>query len=1426
MANKDFVGLNRGIYDPCETDSGSFGITSNTLGFQESSKSLYWYNTVGPTSNDATVLPLLTMHRNGPYGFPIFKQIRISENHLSRNHKKNNIITVCSPGQQREITVNGKNLLIEERFGEIERFIEPPLVTCYYPININLGQYVGSDDQKYLEKFGLSFDYSNNITYFSDPRLNEILELGELDDDVYEKIKELYLNGALESPNSEISYFEFLRYQQTIFPRQENAFKSYVRTRPNYNNSYWRDLRSSRHVFGSNGFGTDVHQSIWDLDGDINFTTRSGSNNTNASFDVEAPDGWKYTNYAEFIGINPFSNNRSTGILQNNYNHFASVHSTTMTTASVIDSRRKPAPIYARRHTINEASGTTSNFNIGWIALSSSVVNPFSSYATHILNNEPMGPIYQGDAIWEAGRFAKKNPAYDTYGAFFDDLRGLGKDFSTVPEYRMSDFVANYLENGSLVKIDEIFKMEGGLEGSANSSEGTFYKTYSTTDFMRHFAEIKEDHEGFTDPSLITLKCKALKKFLAYDGFYPAQRTVALTEQFDAAYGERIKRYASENDYNYSKQYVYDALFAPGVLYNTMKSGIAVDYPIVSNAAFERTETTNGYLIKSNFDRRIPFESLVDPNNYLNGITFRNNSPEDTAFDGYDKTTYFRRRNAAPLYYKMANNFFAESIDFFLKNGQLTTIYSLPQGSDNFGNFIANDTYGMRVFMNIDSDTAFALYTGNSASFQPPQMTVTGTNGVDFEMYSRPTAFGPPVVGGKEQFQITFIFDSIQLNTTHDDFVLTVNGTDHLIDYSSGTPHGFTGNPPTASLFNINTTLDQARNRLKTVLETEFSGNFVFADGRQSIGTSRFTMTSKTGSPVTSVKVTKNRALGARLSVSVASISDSENTHFDSRDGFNPCHTPPYYYGQCWVDMVFNPKETKKYTISEIINETTASAIRFDSQVFASTYADFNFGPLSLLTASIDGTRFSSANGDLIPLRQRFFANEYASACSSNTFLNINSNQLYSSLNLFGRAIKQDELLEGGTKRITTFSTTELSDPNARWVIQPKFETPMPTFRKADLESTRGYIPTTASVNQANGQTPRGMWHQYGVFAKDGHGVDIGVMDIPNNWLREYNLLAPGSVTADGKMRSLRSALGFVNEDTILGKTRLSKTVREAVVAIPYVEEDTIKKFFQIKENNFQAALNYFKAGDLVSQGIDPSSVGLVNQDFWAAKTSRSVIDQIVKMKRYVLPPVFDAITYDEVTPIAMYIFEFEHTFDRQDILDIWQNLPPKLGESFETAEASISHPLLANELMGGGDGDDDSRTGTAMPDNVRWMVFKVKQKAKTNYYSKIATNSNSFAADFNTEEDPVPFNWPYDFFSLVELIKIDAEIEFSDIDYDVNVEAQDPSESSGDTTSAAVGRRRRVKLKAKRPISREQAKEQSQSLSKKRVRTKNKYKK
>ena len=52
-------------------------------------------------------------------------------------------------------------------------------------------------------------------------------------------------------------------------------------------------------------------------------------------------------------------------------------------------------------------------------------------------------------------------------------------------------------------------------------------------------------------------------------------------------------------------------------------------------------------------------------------------------------------------------------------------------------------------------------------------------------------------------------------------------------------------------------------------------------------------------------------------------------------------------------------------------------------------------------------------------------------------------------------------------------------------------------------------------------------------------------------------------------------------------------------------------------------------------------------------------------------------------------------------------------------------------------------------------MVFKVKQRAKSNYFEQIGS----------TTEASVPFythNWPYDFFSMVELASVDAEVTFT----------------------------------------------------------------
>ena len=73
---------------------------------------------------------------------------------------------------------------------------------------------------------------------------------------------------------------------------------------------------------------------------------------------------------------------------------------------------------------------------------------------------------------------------------------------------------------------------------------------------------------------------------------------------------------------------------------------------------------------------------------------------------------------------------------------------------------------------------------------------------------------------------------------------------------------------------------------------------------------------------------------------------------------------------------------------------------------------------------------------------------------------------------------------------------------------------------------------------------------------------------------------------------------------------------------------------------------------------------------------------------------------------------------------------------------------------------------GNPVPSNIRWMVFKVKKKARTNYYDLIKDAESSdkfkFEFDIDSHKKKVPdysYNWPYDYFSLVELVQLESEI-------------------------------------------------------------------
>jgi hypothetical protein len=119
----------------------------------------------------------------------------------------------------------------------------------------------------------------------------------------------------------------------------------------------------------------------------------------------------------------------------------------------------------------------------------------------------------------------------------------------------------------------------------------------------------------------------------------------------------------------------------------------------------------------------------------------------------------------------------------------------------------------------------------------------------------------------------------------------------------------------------------------------------------------------------------------------------------------------------------------------------------------------------------------------------------------------------------------------------------------------------------------------------------------------------------------------------------------------------------------------------------------------------------------------------------------------------------------------MWQNLYPEIGQTFETQTSTLSHELLAHELLGGGAKKtpegllDVNAIGNEIPDRVRWMVFKVKQRAKINYYEKIIGRNDELSEATVTSQGvnvQVSYNWPYDFFSLVELAKLESEVKFA----------------------------------------------------------------
>jgi len=1362
---QDFVGLNTFIYDSSSYED------SNNIGWGGSIEDYENDNFLSQFATPPTgsgFFNALMSHRGNVYGYPIWRQIRVSNNPLTRAQRRNNIFTyVQEPGP----TLLNK----QAKYGDTIRLIEP-VVSENSPISLIGEVSVYNSNLGIFEKRPVEIKtaFNNETGFFVNKVANEYFNTILDSDEGYEAIKELYLNGGLENDGSILDSFSLLTYKQTVWPKTQYAYLDKTRSRTFYVNTFWRTDRLDRNEENAdNGFGVTIpSQSMWPLDARDDFTTRTQPTESQVSSN--------YVQYDYDIGGKDFDNSSgSPGILQNRYSSFVpglyniaagngapqpedGWPPSTVTASNYITASAE----YSRLHTLKNLYSpiNPSGPNLGYNEYLRDLPISNGSVVLSWPGN-PTGSIFNGRAVWDAPAQSGKQPFYDSYEDFAQELRAKGKGYSVVPEFRISSHVNTYSKKGVTQELKSIFEVSGVLRQDANTeNESSFYKIISNSDFLKHFDLIKKDHQGFADEKILTLRCKALKKFLPYEGFYPAQRSVKLAEQFSSSYGKNISANAFPTitdfvDYdNFALKPMLTPLFAPGILFNTIKSGVAVDFPIIlaeemlynpdadgfptfnyfddlgrakdglnvttpvfhedlNNAMIAQTERVGINTYTSTFSKRIPFEALVEPEQYLANENLTIQEPHPYSLNDIRLETVWDG-GGDDLYKKMASNFLAEIPDFFIEDESMKTMVSLEEENPEFGNAISGNYYMMRIKMTksrAERNKTLGGFFGLQVT--PPQDVVSHAADIGGDMqgefnpalnksvretitmYSRPTAFGPPTSG--------------------DGGTLEKNGF-------------------------------------------------------------RFWM--------------------------------------GSTWGFNFPYTPPYYHGESWCDLIFYANRTKKYTLDEIMNSASAypyytrywnpsfhDALRDLSGYSGSTvdeksdYHGYSQSPWkSLMESSAntvgfhteeygdrqyawkDWSDFTVASSNQV-LWKAADTTSSADAVDQLSYwrgygpqsplhLNSNAMQLDSSVNLFGKGTVK-KIYNEELNTTTEVASSDTVRGKTRWIIQPKFETPILNFNKYTAKIEDGsYIYNYTTASFANSQIPRGMWHQYGDIPEQEEGVFLQIEDIPNLWLKGA-LGISGDVT---NIKSLADLVGFSKDPVRLGEVATRKEISECVVAVPFVEKDATRKFFSIPREDIDSCIN------AVKREVEPG----VFVAGGPPKAGDTVYQMVKKMKNYVFPPSMDFVKYKEIDPFAMYIFEFKHTLTKQDLADIWQNLPPEIGTKMEEAEASISHELLAAELLGDGavikDGElDKNADGRGIPSNIQWMVFKVKKRAKTNYFDKVIAKKGSTEESSKTKlrgvtnalggnrDKDITYNWPYDFFSLVELVKIDAEISFANVEND-----------------------------------------------------------
>ena len=667
---------------------------------------------------------------NGPYQASNWKFTRNNEHPITR-----------------KLTTEDTNIVVNDfKNGNKKRIKESPVYINNKPLKHRIKL---KNSQNQNSGFEIVHSYGNNLQYFADKDFNNSLGLSNKTPQMYDKLL-AYYSGRLPEEENPIENLVGYTYSETIFPKSTDAGLKETRMRTDYitdqpgfsadgydrqlgtQRVFWRDSQEDRMRTRRN-YITSLGEQL-NSEYDLPFQTPSIAaleqilDSKNVEYYTSDSLG-RLKAYVDFAYSNSSELNNKMTLYFSTYalpsNKYVMRRLPAVDNMEIYFYRNNSLTNRDDNNVIIQNSGTYPNVNL--TDPSSLRVRPKyifehpASFSEFVDSNYTQSLFLTSS--WDLGLnrytelISKKQPWYDDYKDYYEDVKNLSNDnlisYSKIPEFIISQ------------NIKDLIVKHGG-----NKNKIILNSYVDNLDFSLR-PTLEQQNDNIVKQDTINLKIKGIKKLLPYNGFYPQDRSLQLVNHLKESYldTDAVKgglllvgddssisgTYYEGQLETYLKTISFlEPLFAPGIFYNLIKSGIAVDWTIYTGSIPQVQDSSNAIVaLNKPPNYKIPFETLLDLTNgfpvsssQLNNNRFIKYKELDLPFNAgdyglnqnYSFQGFFELENKFNEIYSLSiNNFLAETINFFLKDSKLNSFISKPE--EQFKTFQSGTTYYMDVIL-------------------------------------------------------------------------------------------------------------------------------------------------------------------------------------------------------------------------------------------------------------------------------------------------------------------------------------------------------------------------------------------------------------------------------------------------------------------------------------------------------------------------------------------------------------------------------------------------------------------------------------------------------------------------------------------------------------------------------------------------------